>query len=194
MLESIGIYVPCSLTKKTKAMKKLLFILGLLFVVVFSTQIQAQMPYTYKDPIFSFYDTLVKDNFIYVGPGAFITNTVFSETSEITIQAFVGINIYPETYVQGYFHGFIAPPSPALKKASNKNYVKFYPNPFRDVLNVLIPDGYYQISIVNMLGQVVQQKIVFGNFIILKGNLGSGAYLLKIASRENIQILKINVE
>lgn len=75
-----------------------------------------------------------------------------------------------------------------------QNQIKIYPNPFKDILHVELPDGNYNVTIVDMIGKIVQQKVASGNFFMDRGNLKAGFYLLRISSESNIKSFKINVE
>ena len=60
--------------------------------------------------------------------------------------------------------------------------VNFYPNPFNDILNVTIPQGKYEVSLIDMLGRNVRSMSVEGDFKIPRDNLVEGLYLLQIIS------------
>ncbi|MFA6524168.1 MAG: T9SS type A sorting domain-containing protein, partial [Candidatus Paceibacterota bacterium] len=64
--------------------------------------------------------------------------------------------------------------------------VSFYPNPFSDYLTVTIPQGNYEVSIIDMLGRNVRSISVTGNFKIQRDDLVEGLYLLQIILNEKL--------
>lgn len=74
-----------------------------------------------------------------------------------------------------------------------KNNVKVYPNPTRDIINVIALDGENHFSdyiLYSLLGQEVEKGIIVNNKIDLK-NVSDGAYLLKIGGeRPTFKIIK----
>jgi len=64
--------------------------------------------------------------------------------------------------------------------------VSFYPNPFNETLNVVIPQGRYEISLIDILGRNVRNMSVEGDFQIQRNGLTEGLYLLQIVSKGNL--------
>ncbi|MFZ3015584.1 MAG: T9SS type A sorting domain-containing protein, partial [Minisyncoccia bacterium] len=64
--------------------------------------------------------------------------------------------------------------------------LKIYPNPFSDILNVEIPEGNYEIVLVDMIGHSVQNMSAEGNFMIHRNNVKAGLYMLQIVSNGKV--------
>jgi len=73
-----------------------------------------------------------------------------------------------------------------INKIKGEDLIKFYPNPFNQVLNVTIPEGNYEVSIIDMLGRNVRSMSVTGDFKIQRDDLVEGLYLLQIISEGKI--------
>jgi hypothetical protein len=71
--------------------------------------------------------------------------------------------------------------------------INVYPNPFRDVLNVELPSGKYQVSLVNLSGQQVRTVNVEKSFTIQRDNLATGFYFLRIISEKSTRTLKVQI-
>jgi len=55
------------------------------------------------------HDTIIKDDYFSHSIVTNIDSSTFTETSHITCEVYVSCHIYPETYIQGYFHALIVP-------------------------------------------------------------------------------------
>jgi hypothetical protein len=71
--------------------------------------------------------------------------------------------------------------------------ISYYPNPFTDVLNVDLPSGEYQASLLDVTGKIVWKNSVNGNFQIQRGNLATGIYSLIIIENDKQSFVKIVV-
>jgi len=69
--------------------------------------------------------------------------------------------------------------------------IKLYPNPFSDILTVEIPEGKYEVMLIDSQGKIVERKTVKGNFVIYRNNLPVGAYTLRIISAKETLTEKI---
>jgi hypothetical protein len=76
---------------------------------------------------------------------------------------------------------------------AEKDEIEMYPNPFSDILTVEIPDGKYEVEVIDLTGNIAQMKSATRNFIIERNNLPVGIYYLRIISSEKILTKKIQV-
>ena len=67
-----------------------------------------------------------------------------------------------------------------------EDFVKIYPNPFNDILNINLPRGDYEVFLIDMLGRTVRNMSVKEDFKIQRDGLVEGLYLLQIVSKGNL--------
>jgi len=70
----------------------------------------------------------------------------------------------------------------------DKDNIKFFPNPFSDILNVNLPEGNYEVFFKDVLGRNVLELSAKGNFQIQKNNLVKGLYFLQIVEEGKLLI------
>ena len=59
-----------------------------------------------------------------------------------------------------------------------KNFVRFYPNPFQNLIHVVIPEGYKVVfHLVNFLGEIVATESLVNSTIIDLSSLNPGIYM-----------------
>jgi len=83
-----------------------------------------------------------------------------------------------------------------ISELEGKDLIKVYPNPFKDVLNIELPDGNgkYKIILYDILGQKVQELSAEKSFQILRNSLPKGIYILNISSEGMTETFKIQTE
>jgi hypothetical protein len=74
----------------------------------------------------------------------------------------------------------------------NDPFLEFYPNPVTDILSVRYHAGIDEVTVANLIGQIVVSKKVNGKETSVDfSNLGSGIYLIRLHSRDNLVHFKI---
>ena len=74
----------------------------------------------------------------------------------------------------------------------NTSSIKAYPNPVKDMLNLISDKMISKVQVTNLLGQVVLEKAVnTTNGQINVSNLASGTYLVKITSEDLVKTIKV---
>jgi hypothetical protein len=87
--------------------------------------------------------------------------------------------------------------SPVQKVDFDDKRTIIYPNPARNILNIVYNgSGSYEVSLFNSIGQRIQVSKVQenGKWIIDSSNLRSGIYLLEVISVQQKEIIKITVQ
>jgi hypothetical protein len=75
---------------------------------------------------------------------------------------------------------------------SKSQLLTVYPNPFKDELNVLLPEAIITVEILNLNGQVLKSMQPNGNNVQLNlSDLANGSYVLKVVSPSGVSIQKI---
>ncbi len=73
--------------------------------------------------------------------------------------------------------------------------VKIFPNPFQYVLNTQLPEGKkYEITLLNGIGQEVRKFKTEGSFILSRGELATGLYVLRIKTDNDLRSFKVAVD
>ncbi|MCE2892870.1 MAG: T9SS type A sorting domain-containing protein [Flammeovirgaceae bacterium] len=74
----------------------------------------------------------------------------------------------------------------------NDPLLEFYPNPVTDILSVTYHAGIDEVTVANLIGQIVVSKKVNGKETSVDfSDLGSGIYLIRLHSRDNLVHFKI---
>jgi hypothetical protein len=74
----------------------------------------------------------------------------------------------------------------------NDPFLEFYPNPVTDILSVRYHAGIDEVTVANLIGQIVVSKKVNGKETSVDfSDLGSGIYLIRLHSRDNLVHFKI---
>ncbi len=78
-------------------------------------------------------------------------------------------------------------------KEAEKIEVNVFPNPTTDIVNVTLPDGDYEVSIVSERGTTYGEFSVSGNFSVNRKeyNLSDGIYFLIISTQNNQVVRKV---
>jgi hypothetical protein len=79
--------------------------------------------------------------------------------------------------------------SPGSIHEADESGLNIYPNPAREVLNLQLKPGKYQLSLSDLSGRMVFSEFTSGNTTINLKNYGKGIYFLKINNDVNNRIL-----
>jgi cyanophycinase-like exopeptidase len=79
--------------------------------------------------------------------------------------------------------------SPGSIHEADESGLNIYPNPAREVLNIQLKPGKYQLSLSDLSGRMVFSEFTSGNTTIDLKNCGKGIYFLKIINDQNNRIL-----
>jgi hypothetical protein len=73
-----------------------------------------------------------------------------------------------------------------------RDTLKVYPNPVVDVLTIAYTKPISKVEIINMLGQLVDTKIINTNESqIDMARYASGAYLIRVSVEDKVEIVKV---
>ncbi|MBI3500463.1 MAG: T9SS type A sorting domain-containing protein [Bacteroidetes bacterium] len=106
-----------------------------------------------------------------------------------TDTAYFGLTSLDEMMVMGFEYTNGPPiPQSGINEMNKNQFVKFFPNPFTEISNVLINNtGNYQLKLYDMFGKEVSSYAIHNSnsAVIHRGNLAGGIYLYKLFDEKN---------
>jgi hypothetical protein len=104
-----------------------------------------------------------------------------------------GETIYTSTELEdGVFFSYDPCSVDAVEEATTSNNVSVYPNPTNGMLNVA-GQGTMHISVLNVLGQTLQETCSEGNATLDLSQYESGMYLIRIETESGIEVQKVSI-
>jgi hypothetical protein len=104
-----------------------------------------------------------------------------------------GETIYTSAELEeGVFFSYDPCSVDAVEETSTSNNVNVYPNPTNGILNVA-GQGTMHISVLNVLGQTLQETCSEGNATLDLSQYESGMYLVRIETESGIEVQKVSI-
>ena len=104
-----------------------------------------------------------------------------------------GETIYTSAELEdGVFFSYDPCSVDAIEETTTDNSVSVYPNPTNGMLNIA-GQGMMRISVMNVLGQTLQETCSEGNVTLDLSRYDSGIYLVRIETESGVTIRKVNV-
>ena len=123
---------------------------------------------------------------------AYEENDTDSECSFSIVNA-EGETIYTSTELEdGVFFSYDPCSVDAVEEATTSSSVNVYPNPTNGMLNVA-GQGTMHISVMNVLGQTLQETCSEGNATLDLSQYESGMYLIRIETESGIEVQKVSI-
>ncbi len=123
---------------------------------------------------------------------AYEENDTDSECSFSIVNA-EGETIYTSTELEdGVFFSYDPCSVDAVEEATTSSSVNVYPNPTNGMLNVA-GQGTMHISVLNVLGQTLQETCSEGNATLDLSQYESGMYLIRIETESGIEVQKVSI-
>jgi hypothetical protein len=123
---------------------------------------------------------------------AYEENDTDSECSFSIVNA-EGETIYTSTELEdGVFFSYDPCSVDAVEETTTSSSVNVYPNPTNGMLNVA-GQGTMHISVMNVLGQTLQETCSEGNATLDLSQYESGMYLIRIETESGIEVQKVSI-